>query len=809
MHWVESGKNAILDFDREDLALLLNHLPTEIPLPASEEDEAEPPPTFAGPLLFLRPNTWPLECHRRALATLENQPSPRIEPLIRLVTAHGTWSEVGRQNLAEDAWVFLRGEADASLRDGTIEQRDFVCRALGTPDFALLEGPPGSGKTTAICELIVQLARARKRVLLVASTHVAVDNVLERIIEWQDESIDKPVLPIRIGHEGSITSAKLEPWTLGHLKRTWHGEILDFLDNPRGSATAGASARLMLKDALANQKDGSALVDLLLESSNLICGTTIGILQHPKLKRRKREDEDLEPFDFMILDEASKTTFTEFLVPAAYAKRWVVVGDKRQLSPYVEEQDLEENLRSLLPPEVSRATAHAFLASSAVPRGQQVSALIAVTSVEEANCLAEEARARDVVAIDLDRVAPVTLHGVEGACSELLYADLVFGRPETIAAWEHRLPGELRAVAGNVPELLDWQAHRRALKIQSKDEPVAWETEVAWRQVRAHELRSAPPEQQHFLDQLSALRPTNLGPSFLQRHRPRKVGAPSRLQTPNEVFDENLENMRRVAMPSILEIFQDGAGSRGSNQSTPLTDGLPKDARDQRMVSLSFQHRMHPDISAFPRSEFYAAVGLLRDASGVQEARQWDYPRYKRRGCWIGISPSRQNRGRAVTANNNPEEAGILIRELQEFAKWAASAPRSSSNPYAPWEVAVLTFYRDQEKLLRSRLQSISGQHGSNRNFQLPRGEGRVHVTLCTVDRFQGHEADLVFISFVKSRSVGFLNSPNRINVALTRARYQLVLIGDRSWMASKSCKSPLLQRLSSSSLYEHHLGWE
>jgi AAA domain len=90
------------------------------------------------------------------------------------------WGAVVHRSIALNAWAFLRPEPNGALQDGTLEQRQFVERALGTPDFALLEGPPGSGKTTAICDLIVQLAKMGKRVLLVASTHVAVDNVLER-----------------------------------------------------------------------------------------------------------------------------------------------------------------------------------------------------------------------------------------------------------------------------------------------------------------------------------------------------------------------------------------------------------------------------------------------------------------------------------------------------------------------------------------------------------------------------------------------------------------------------------------------------
>lgn len=54
----------------------------------------------------------------------------------------------------------------------------------------------------------------------------------------------------------------------------------------------------------------------------------------------------------------------------------------------------------------------------------------------------------------------------------------------------------------------------------------------------------------------------------------------------------------------------------------------------------------------------------------------------------------------------------------------------------------------------------------------------------------------MVFLSFVKTRSVGFLQSLNRLNVAVTRARYQLVLVGARRYFGSPQCRSRLLSEL-------------
>ena len=97
----------------------------------------------------------------------------------------------------------------------------------------------------------------------------------------------------------------------------------------------------------------------------------------------------------------------------------------------------------------------------------------------------------------------------------------------------------------------------------------------------------------------------------------------------------------------------------------------------------------------------------------------------------------------------------------------------------------MLTFYRGQEREIRDHLRRWTRQGNGMRHFT--RGtKGRPHITieLCTVDRFQGHEADLVVLSFASARPTSFLESPNRLNVGLTRARYQRVVVGDRNAMA-------------------------
>jgi len=164
------------DFDREGRALLLDRLPE--PVKADNEGVKATSESPHGALLWLKVNTYTLERQLHALWDLQNTPSSRLAPLIRLLSARPAWPDVQPVQIAEDEWAFLKTAANGELRDGTDEQRRFVSIASATPDFAIMEGPPGSGKTTAICELIVRLTKEGKRVLLVASTHVAVDNVL-------------------------------------------------------------------------------------------------------------------------------------------------------------------------------------------------------------------------------------------------------------------------------------------------------------------------------------------------------------------------------------------------------------------------------------------------------------------------------------------------------------------------------------------------------------------------------------------------------------------------------------------------------
>ena len=271
--------------------------------------------------IYLKPNTYQLRKQREALENLKNQPLEHHKPLLNLFGYPNSSCWIQNNCSTEIHWKILTDEN----RDGTQEQREFVLKALQTNDFALLEGPPGSGKTTTIIELILQLTQQCKRVLLCSATHVAIDNVLERILENYKTETDGVIMPIRISFNEYAVQENIRPYILKNYvqknkeKLKYHLRKSDL-----------KSSNYLLNNIENNDKN---IEKLFLNAANLVAGTTIGILQHPDIK-----DNNLNNlFDVLIIDEASKVTFQEFLVPAMYSKKWILVGDVKQLSPYVED----------------------------------------------------------------------------------------------------------------------------------------------------------------------------------------------------------------------------------------------------------------------------------------------------------------------------------------------------------------------------------------------------------------------------------------------------------------------------------------
>jgi len=720
-----------------------------------------------GKILQVQVNTYQLRKQLEAVLTLQNMPVGEHSNLIKLFENRQRvqWHEPNKIN--EFDWIVLTDDN----RSGVKEQRNFVKRAMETPDFAILEGPPGSGKTTVILELICQLAKQGKRILLCGSTHVAIDNVLELLHEKRNGEqtlIQKfNILPVRIGDENRINE-----------------NVSEFqIDN-------------LIKDNQISQ-------DLLLDVANLVCGTTIGILQHPHFKGRKQKsfflkgerktyfDEPIIPdFDYLIIDESSKTTFQEFLVPALYAKKWILAGDVMQLSPFTDRDQIVANLESLqlkdgktLPKEYQLAVfyLHKVLEIIRYAKNKFVLPLpqqVMIAFFYEFNFRKIENKK---IAIFDDKISKLELTANDVIIiDENILKENLHNLPEThaILRYENWQTSEHAFIHNN------WQNKGNNFKLRIKGKELensfeiventnqflkekSWAEEIAWRIDREHQLRL-------------------LGESKTKNYR-KAIEELIPLSLNKEYIETRINTIATIAFPSILESLIKGVPARFKQTVTTISKGFNQQELKHRRTVLTYQHRMHPEISKFPREQFYKKENALLDLENpkpIDQLRQWNYTRYTKRSIWIDV------KGKTVK-NYNEDEAKVLISELEKFIEFAGNNQQPEGKE---WTVACLTFYKGQEARIRERLQKLTGRESAFSNFNIEKNREKINIKLHTVDKFQGHEADIVFLSMVQTHRDGFMDNPNRLNVAITRAKFQLVIIGDYNYFAQKSHSDDLKQ---------------
>lgn len=234
------------------------------------------------------------------------------------------------------------------------DQRAAVEGAVNAPHAFLIQGPPGTGKTTVIAEIVRQCTARGERVLLVAQQHSAVDNVLDRLGKIDADG----VLSLRLAsdktrdrvHENHRDKLSREPERYG-LKALYpenrRAELIDGRqpeEVQQRVRTVRQSWFATVRRAESEEPRGRSGVVLkigeeLLDCTNLVCSTTTGIGGSPEWRDQE--------FDTLILDEASRVTDSEFLIGAIRARRWVLVGDEKQLPPYVDQAD-EHYLHALL-----------------------------------------------------------------------------------------------------------------------------------------------------------------------------------------------------------------------------------------------------------------------------------------------------------------------------------------------------------------------------------------------------------------------------------------------------------------------------
>jgi len=182
-----------------------------------------------------------------------------------------------------------------------------------------------------------------------------------------------------------------------------------------------------------------------------------------------------------------------------------------------------------------------------------------------------------------------------------------------------------------------------------------------------------------------------------------------------------------------------------------------------RPVRLQVQYRMHPFLSEFPSNMFYE--GTLQN--GVSEEDRTldslDFP-------WV--HPTRPMLFQCCNGNEEMSASGTSFLNRLEGNRVEQAVTRLLSGGVSPEQIGVVTPYQGQRAFITSTMART--------------GNARSHlyedVEVASVDAFQGREKDFIILTCVRSneyQGIGFLADPRRLNVALTRARYGVLVVGN------------------------------
>jgi len=614
--------------------------------------------------------------HRRKQTALDLLKQPYLTPLQNLVDMM-LRPEVFSPLITKKVMPF-----DSRIRHDKTETKNqykALEKICSSEDLTVIQGPPGSGKTTLIVELVKQAVSRGERVLMCAPTHIAVDNILEML----DEKTDLHLQMVRIGR-GYRVQENLKKYLMHELIHNWKQFIAlkpQNLEENQPETTQNELKRINSEFFSNVEKKTGLIKDMIINTSNLVCGTSSGVVA---IYGQNRFVDD---FDLMIIDESSKAIILEFLIAATRAKRWVIIGDQNQLSPYIEDREVR----------------------------------IFFQTYFKRNFDEDDIQ-------DLNRYAKKMLRNSRKRSSDLA----------------------------------DWKV--------SEDIEVYDFVKLLMERFRTIY------EGTHFIQKQS----------YIKREW-------------DEIYRLfNYDNKKILTFKQLIEIL-------GSCYHYFYNRIYHVD--DSRFQMLDYQYRMPPLLSEFISNTFYEGGLKYAESTrdhGLQIKTNKILSKNSNKSFPVFTFLSTANyddvlktdrRRRNSSSSFNPLESQLVIQVLKQIYEtlkadginncWKYKKVKDVGyNENNPLTIGVISFYAAQFKDIIRRIKNLNFIQREHRSFYKFK-DLDVNIQISIVDRFQGREKDIIIIPLTRSnkfRKIGFLKSRQRANVAFSRGKHNLFIIGNHDF---------------------------
>ncbi|XP_015691310.1 DNA-binding protein SMUBP-2 isoform X2 [Oryza brachyantha] len=216
-------------------------------------------------------------------------------------------------------------------------QKDAISKALRSRDVFLLHGPPGTGKTTTVIEIILQEVKRGSKILACAASNIAVDNIVERLSRYRTKLV-------RLGHPArllpQVLDSALDAQVLRADNSSLAGDIrkeMKVLNSKLLKAKDKNTKRDIRKElrtlAKEERKRQQLAVADVIKNADVVLSTLTGA-SSKKL--------DGITFDLVIIDEAAQALEMACWIALLKGPRCVLAGDHLQLPPTIQSAEAEK-----------------------------------------------------------------------------------------------------------------------------------------------------------------------------------------------------------------------------------------------------------------------------------------------------------------------------------------------------------------------------------------------------------------------------------------------------------------------------------